>query len=104
MAKSSFEIKMDYNRAVAQASSLEQIADEMRSSANRDMQDCISEISYNWTGSNAKAYVAKCEKLKESILKTAEKLEKTAYTIRKIAKNTYDAEMRALELAKIRKY
>lgn len=104
MAKSSFEIRMDYNRAIAQAKSLEQIAEEMRSSADNDMQDCISQISYNWTGNNAKAYIEKCEKLKESVKKTAAKLEKTANTIRRIAKNTYDAEMRALELAKIRKY
>lgn len=104
MAKSSFEIRMDYNRAIAQANSLEQIAEEMRSSAENEMQDCMSQIAYNWTGNNAEAYLAKCEKLKQSIRKTAAKLERTADTIRRIAKNTYNAEMRALALAKTRKY
>lgn len=104
MAKSASEIRMDYNHAIRQADSLSRIARELRNSANKDFQDCVSEISYNWTGSNASAYVNKCNRLISNILKTADRLERTASTIRKIAKNTYDAEMRALRLALIRKY
>jgi uncharacterized protein YukE len=104
MAKSAFEIQMNYNNAIRQAASLEQIAKQLKNLANKDMQDCVSEISHNWTGSNSNAYARKCNLLKEKIIKTAEKLEKTAETIRRIAKNTYDAEMRALRLALIRKY
>ena len=104
MAKSAFEIRMDYDRAVRQANSLEEIARDLRNTANRDLQDCVSQISYNWTGTNSSAYVRKCGILKSNILKTSENLDKTADTIRKIAKNTYNAEMNALRLAKLRKY
>lgn len=104
MAKSSMEIRMDYNNAVRQADSLRQIARELRSTANKDFQDCVAEISHNWTGSNSAAYIRKCNTLKSNILNTADKLERTADTIQKIAKNTYDAEMRALRLALVRKY
>lgn len=104
MAKSSYEIRMNYKRAVAQANSLEQIAADMRNSADKDLQECISEISCNWAGNNANAYMAKCQRLSESVKRTAENLKKTADTIRRIAKNTYTAEMRALELARTRKY
>ena len=104
MAKSSFEIRMDYNRAVAQANSLEQIAEEMRNSAENDLRDCMSEIAGNWTGENARAYLQKVEKLSDSVRKTSERLKDTAEAIRKIARNTYNADMRALELARIRKY
>ena len=103
MAKSSFEIRMDYNRAVAQANSLEQIAEEMRNSAENDLRDCMLEIAGNWTGENARAYLQKVEKLSDSVRKTSERLKDTAEAIRKIARNTYNAEMRALELARIRK-
>lgn len=104
MAKNAFEIHMDYNRAIRQADLLERTANEMRNSAEDELQDCMSEISYNWAGENADAYLAKCSQLRASIVNTAHKLETTAETIRKIARNTYNAEMRALELAKTRKY
>lgn len=104
MAKSASEIRMDYKNAIRQAESLEEIAKELRNTANRDFQDCISEISYNWTGDNSTAYVSKCNKLKSKIIKTSDQLDRTATTIRKIAKSIYDAEMNALQIAKIRKY
>lgn len=104
MAKTSFEIQMDYNRAIAQANSLEQVAEQLKNSAEQDFQDCITEISYNWTGENARAYIEKCNTLKQSIETTARSLKKTAATIQKIAKNTYSAEMKALRLAQERKY
>lgn len=104
MAKSASEIRMNYNNAVRQADSLLQIARELRSAANNDLSDCVSEISCNWTGDNSRAYISKCSSLKANILKNAEQLEKTADTIKRIAKNIYDAEMRALRLALVRKY
>jgi uncharacterized protein YukE len=104
MGKTVTKIQLDYNNAIRQADSLSQIAKELRNTANKDFQDCISEISHNWTGSNATAYVSKCNTLKANIVKTADKLDTTATTIRKIAKNTYDAEMAAVSLATIRKY
>lgn len=104
MAKNAFEIHMDYDRAIRQANLLERTANEMRQSAENELQDCMSEVSYNWTGENADAYLAKCNQLKTSIVNTAHKLDNTADTIRKIARNTYNAEMRALELARTRKY
>lgn len=104
MPKSSIEIQMDYNNAVRQADSLCQIARDMKRTADRSLQDCVSEISHSWTGSNSTAYINKCNILKSNILGTAGQLEKTADVIRRIARNTYDAEMKALRLATVRKY
>ena len=104
MAKSIFEIQMDRENAIRQADALEQTAKELTNAVNRDMQDCMGEISRNWTGSNASAYIRKCGMLKSNVLITAGKLNKTADTIRRIATNTYDAEMRALVLARHREY
>ncbi len=104
MGKSESEIRMDYNNAIRQAESLNQIARELKNTANRNFQDCVSEISSSWTGDNSAAYVRKCNVLKADIVKSAEKLERTAETIRKIAGNTYTAEMNALKIAIARKY
>ncbi len=104
MPKSASEIRMDYNNANRQANSLDQIARELKNIANRNMQDCISDLSHNWTGSNANAYTAKCRQLKENVRRSADRLESTADTIRRIAQNTYRAEMTALEIARSRDY
>ncbi|MDO4634025.1 MAG: hypothetical protein Q4B01_09235 [Eubacteriales bacterium] len=104
MAKSSLQIRIDYNRAISQASSLEQIASELRNTAEKDFQESISQVDTHWKSTNASAYVRKCNTLKDNIINSANKLTRTAATIRKIAKTTYDAEMRALRLAQIRKY
>lgn len=71
MAKSSYEIRMNYKRAVEQANTLEQIAADMRNSVEKDLQECINEISCNWVGNNANAYMAKCQRLGESVRGTA---------------------------------
>lgn len=104
MGKSAYEIRMDYNDAIRQADSLDQVAREMQKLANRNLQDCVSDISHSWTGNNSAAYIRKCNILKSNVLKTSDNLNRTADTIRRIAKNTYDAEMRALRLAMLRKY
>lgn len=104
MAKTAYQIQMDFTNAIRQADSLAQTANELRNTASRDFQDCISEISHNWTGSNSTAYISKCRSLQEKISKTADKLDRTADTIKKIARNIYDAEMNALRIAQTRKY
>lgn len=104
MEKSESEIRMDYNNALRQAETLEGIARDLRHTADKELQDCMSEVSRSWTGENATAYVNKCGTLKTGITKSADKLEKTAETIRKIAGNTYNAEMNALRIARERKY
>ena len=104
MSKSVGEIRLDYNKAIQQADTLSGIAQKLRNMANKDFQECISEISHNWTGENSTAYIRKCEILKSNMIRTAEKLEKASSTIRQIAKNTYNAEMSAFRIAFARKY
>lgn len=104
MAKSESEIRLNYNRAVRQADSLEQLSRNLKSLANNDMSGSISEIAGSWTGENSNSYRGKYEQLKAKVLATAGKLENTATTIRRIAQNTYNAEMRALRIAQERAY
>ena len=104
MAKSLYQIQMDYKNVVRQADSLMEIANELKRTANSGLQDCISQISGNWTGANATAYIGKCNSLQKKILQSAAKLQRTAEVIKKVAKNTYDAEMRARDIMTVRTY
>lgn len=102
--KSAYKIEMDFRQAKQRASELEEIASEMRSLANRDLTGSMQTLSGAWKGDAATAYLQKGEQLKSKILDSAKRLERTATTIRSIAKRTYNAEMTAYRIAQERIY
>lgn len=104
MAKSLYEIEMDFANAKKQADELDGVAKNIEKMISNEYEPCMSSISANWKGDNAEAYVLKGNKLKEKIAKTATNLRKVAETIRTIAKNTYEAEKVAYEIAQARLY
>lgn len=101
MAKTSYSIYLDYRKAVSQAERLEKAAQELRKEYNR-MEDCYTSVSGAWKGDNANAYLAKIRKLQQEINRVEENITQAAIAVRRIARVTYDAEQRALELAKER--
>lgn len=104
MDKRALEIKMDYSLAIRQADTLSQAGKELRKTAEQELEACASEIRGSWTGSSASAYLEKLEGTRGRMVKTARKMERTAQAIQRIAGNTYQAEMGALALARLRKY
>ena len=104
MAKTMYTIQMDFQKAKNQADKLERIAKDLNNVANNDMSGCMRDVSANWKGENAKVYVNKGYVVAENLRSAAAGLNQAAATVRTIAQNTYNAEKRALELAKQRKY
>lgn len=104
MAKTMYTIQMDFQKAKNQADKLDRIARDLNNIANNDISGCMRDISANWSGENAKLYVNKGYVVAENIRSVASSLNQTAATIRTIAQNTYNAEKRALDLAKKRIY
>lgn len=97
-------IYMNYRQAVTQADRLQVQAEQLSRTANSRMADTITRLNGNWKGENANAYLAKCAALQDKMLRTAKGLSAAAATIRTAAQRTYQAEMRALELARRRSY
>ncbi len=104
MAATLFSIQMDFNKAKAQASQLEQIASGIERLAKNDMENCMAGVSANWKGGSASLYVKKGRQLAQEMKKSAAELRKVASTIRKVAQNTYNAERSAILTAKTRTY
>jgi len=102
MAKTSYSIYLDYQKAIKQAERLEQAAKELSKEVAK-MDDCYSSIQAAWKSDSASAYLAKVRKVREELNTVENNLSETAATIRKIAKNTYEAEKRALVIAQTRK-
>ena len=95
-------IKISFSQAKAQANAIAEIAENMRALAECEFSETIQQISTAWSGESARAYIAKAEKAKCKILTTAKTLAAVADEIRTEAKQIYDAEMRALEIAQQR--
>lgn len=91
-------IQFNYNRAISQARKLEQLADELKSLANSNLESTISNLSSNWNGESATAFIAKAQKAKDDMLNNATQLYNTASVVRKSAKNIRDAELQALKV------
>lgn len=98
------EIRMNFRMANAMADRLDALAGKMSSLAEERYYGTLRQISSNWKGENAEAYLRKGEKVKGKMSRTAADLCAAAETVRTIAKNTYDAEMRAYQIAQTRSY
>lgn len=103
MAKSSFQINMDFQKSRNQASKLEDAARSIRRESNR-FTNCRHDVASAWTGDNASKFTNKMGMVAEDLEKIASNLEKTAAVIRKNAKTIYDAEMEAKRIADQRSY
>lgn len=102
MAKTSYSIYLDYQKAMNQADRLDDAA-RMISAEMKNLQNCKSKISSSWQGESATSYIRKVNVVEDDLTRMAKSIKKTADAIRKIARATYDAEQQALELAKERK-
>ncbi len=103
MAKSTFQISMDFQKAKNQANRLDDAARSIRRESNR-FTNCRNDVASAWTGDNASKFTNKMGMVSEDLNKIASNLEKTADVIRKNAKTIYDAEMEAKRIADQRTY
>lgn len=102
--KSKSAIEFDFRQAMNRADELDQVASEMKRMANNDMQSSLQQLSTAWKGEAASAYLTKGGRLKDKVLKSASDLNKTASTIRSVARRVYNAEMTAYRIAMERAY
>ena len=102
--KSLYAIEMDYQKAMAQAKELDELAAQLKTQANDNFPDILKVVSDAWQGDNANKYITKANNLPGKMIKAAEDLGSIASTIRTVATNTYNAEKTAYELAQNRSY
>ena len=104
MARSEHSIRMDFEKAKAAAGRLDDIADSITGIMSGEYDDSIESVRQNWRGDSATLFLTKGNELRDKISKTVSDLKAAADVIRRIAQNTYDSEMRALEIARQREY
>ena len=94
-------IRITFNNANAQANQLDSCAQQLRGARNQ-MDGILESLRREWQGEAANQYAAKCDVLEQKMNTAAGNLEQIANAIRQAAQAYYDAEMRALEIARER--
>ena len=92
---------MDFDNAMDKAQELKSIALRMETVADGELQSAFTGIRNSWSGENAEKYLQKGTAVSERIQSTSQALRKAAETIEQIARNTYEAEMKAIRIAKV---
>ena len=95
-ASAAFTIEKAENRATVTPA-----ANVIRDGKTVDLSENVKNA---WQGDNAQKYVQKARQMKPKMIKASDDLKEVASTIRTVAKNTYDAEMKAYEIANERSY
>ena len=103
MAKTAYAIQMDYDRAMRQADKLDECARKIKNQ-RKQLQTCRHRVAGAWQGENGTLYVKKLATLEGSLAESEKKLRQIATTVRDVARRTYQAEQRALAIAKKRVY
>lgn len=100
--KTSSEIRFDYQKALEQARRLDALADSMNRRAAGRLGEAAQCIHAAWKGDSAARYLGKTQELRRQIRQNTAVLRAAAADVRRIARQIYEAEMRALEIARRR--
>lgn len=103
MDKTQYSIKMDYNNARREVNQLKDLAGKIERQKQK-LLECRDRLSKYWKSDSATAYLNKMLERSEDLQAMANFLRQIADTAGTVAKNTYDADKRALDLAKQRSF
>ena len=97
-------IEITFSSAMSRARQLDQCAEDMLRLANSNMETVKRDISMAWQGDSASAYIGKMDLSAANIRRTAQRLQEIASTLRTVATNFRNSELRAIEIAEQRSY
>lgn len=92
------QVKVVYNKAVMQANNIDDIANRIDKERKKLSNDKYNLANY-WSGDNAAKYKSKMNDRENELVSIAAELRKIAKTIRQVSKTSYEADMRAIEIA-----
>ena len=101
--KSFASIIIEYQTTIQQAQTLENIARQLDGCRQR-YGSCGRQIRKAWKGENSDFYLSKMSVAENNTEKMRTNILELAAAIRRIAKRTYDTEMKNLEISRQRTY
>lgn len=101
--KSLMEICFNFTCAVKQAEELENLAAQIKSLSEKELENTVNRMNRAWDGDDAQSYIKKIRNLQSDLGKRAGQIQKGAAALRKAAESTYRAEREAYRIAQLRK-
>lgn len=92
-------IQISFQEAIGQADSLSSCAGDLKN-VQRQLDSIMGTLQSGWSGDAASQFMEKCTALQQKLGRASTDLDQISTSIRSIARAYYEAEMRALELAK----
>lgn len=99
-----FEIYCNFAAANRQAKELDNIARKLKYTAENYLGGKARSLDAAWNGEASDKFFEKETRLREKMLEEASSLRQVAEAIRRIARRTYETEMKALEVSSQRTY
>ena len=96
-------IQIAFNDATRQASRLDECARQLRD-AEKSLNEILGTLQREWSGEAADLFRQKSDILQNKIGRTASDLNTISGAIRRSARDYYDAEQKAIELAQRRSF
>lgn len=93
------EIYFNYNKAIAQAERLDDIAKRLTDAADVTLDGILGDVYQAWKSDSTQGYLKKGEKVEQDIRTTAKNLRDVAKAIRTIAERIMQAELEAWRIA-----
>lgn len=99
-----YQIECNYRLALKRADELSETARNIMKVSENISNDVMAGLEADWHGNSATDYKRKLNLFSAKVECEAKKLENIANTIRRVAKRTYDTEMKSLEISRKRTY
>lgn len=95
-------IKFDFGKTMNQANQLEEISEDLKRISKNSIPSTMNRMTQGWSGEGAVLFQRKMKMMEKKIYNSARDLEKVSSDIKRSAIATYNAEMRAKEIAQTR--
>ncbi len=97
MAKNAYQLQVDYEKSKAVIAELKDVAGNMQKQIN-NLQDVYNSIGSSWKSDSTPEYKKKLQKRINELTDLLKKLNTIIEQTQTVAKNTYDSEMRAINI------
>lgn len=97
-------IEVNFQAAMASADELDGIANDLERALKHGYTGSMAQLSRDWTGENAVFYQQKGTKLTGQIEDSVSRIRKAASEVRRAARRIHQAELTALNIAKVRSF
>jgi WXG100 family type VII secretion target len=96
--KTAYQVKVAYNGAKKQAANIENIAKKI-DKRRQSLEDERNRLAGYWTGDNSNVYRGKIGEREQELSRIVTDLKNIADTVRQVSKNSYNADMQAIQTA-----